>query len=155
MTIHPLWFLFLMLLTCSCQKATQDVQSPTATSTNNPDSSNPPNADPTNDHGERQQLDDAEVFGRSIKVVQLGDVEAGHEAAFELQFESGKVRITTVRGWIGIESGIGSMKSLFMLENKQDLHGHVDAPKIIPKDSKLWLEFELDGKRETAAITYK
>ena len=134
------------LIFSACTKVPED--SPTNTSDSN-------TTMPDNMHGDAHPLGRLEAFGRGINVVQLGDVEAGKEAAVELEFASGKERLTTVRGWIGIETGEGSMKSPLMIEGKANMHGHLEVPKAIPAGSKIWLDFELDGKHETYSIAYQ
>lgn len=108
-----------------------------------------------NEHGERKELGERKAFERSFKVVQYGDVEAGAEAAFELEFAAGKDRINTVRGWIGDKSGKGSMKSLWELEGETNLHGHVEVPKELLDSAQLWLDLEHDGKTETVSIAFQ
>mgnify|MGYP003642435736 CR=1 FL=1 len=106
-------------------------------------------------HGEAQQLGKMKAHGREFAVVQMGDIHAGEEGAVELEFATGADRITTVRGWVGIESGEGSMKGKFELEGEKTMHGHIDVPSPIPAGSKLWLSFDVDGKVETHSIAYK
>lgn len=107
------------------------------------------------DHGEPHPLDDITVFGRTAKVTQLGEIAAGKEGAVEVAFGTGKERVSTVRAWVGIESGVGSMKQKMEIEGELKMHGHVEVPDPIPAGSKLWMTFELDGKRETISLTYK
>jgi hypothetical protein len=108
-----------------------------------------------NEHGARAELGERAAFGRTFGVVQFGDVRAGDEAAFELEFASGKERITTARGWIGVASGKGSMKSLWELEGETHLHGHVEVPATIPDGAMLWIDLEVDGATETVSIAYR
>lgn len=119
------------------------------------DSDKEAHGDEHNDHGKRQSLGKLTAFGRSFEVVQYGAVEAGAEAAFELEFASGKERIHTARAWIGIESGEGAMKAKMGIEGKTNMHGHIEVPKPIPADSKLWLELDVDGKVETLSAAFK
>jgi len=105
-------------------------------------------------HGEAQALGELTAHGRSFKVTQFGHVEAGEEAAFELEFAAGK-RIDTVRGWVGEESGKGSVKSPWNMEGETNLHGHVEVPAKLVDGAKLWMELEVDGKTETVSIAYK
>ena len=87
--------------------------------------------------------------------MQYGEVVAGAEAAFELEFSSGSERITTARGWVGVGSGVGSMKSLWELDGEAHLHGHVEVPAPLPADSMLWIDLELDGVTETVSIAHR
>lgn len=108
-----------------------------------------------NEHGARKELGSKTAFERTFKVVQYGDVKAGAEAAFELEFAAGKDRIDTVRGWIGEKSGKGSMKSMWQLEGETNLHGHVEVPKELLDSAQLWMELELGDKTETISIAFQ
>ena len=66
-----------------------------------------------------------------------------------------KERITTARGWIGVASGKGSMKSLWELDGETHLHGHVEVPATIPDGAMLWIDLEVDGATETVSIAYR
>lgn len=107
------------------------------------------------EHGEAQSLGEINVMDRTVKVVQLGKIEAGKEGAVELQFGTSDQRISTVRAWIGIESGIGSMKGKMEIEGDTGMHGHIEVPDPIPANSKLWLTFEADGDKKTVSVAYK
>lgn len=107
------------------------------------------------DHGDPHPLGKLTAHGRDFEVVQLGDIVAGKEGAVELAFKSGKERITTVRAWVGVESGEGSMKRKMDLEGTSEMHGHLEVPDPIPAGSKLWMSFDVDGKVETHGIAYK
>ena len=107
------------------------------------------------EHGERRQLGYLDLFGSKFAVVQYGDVAAGEEAGFELEFESAEQRITTVRGWIGTEDAKGSMKSRWTIDDVANMHGHVEVPDPIPQGSKLWLELERGGESKTLSIAYR
>ena len=108
------------------------------------------------DHGEANVLAEIklETFDRMIKIIQLGEIEAGKEGAVEVAFNTSKERISTVRAWIGVESGVGSMKGKMQIEGDTMMHGHIEVPDSIPAGSKLWLTFELDGKSETISLAY-
>ena len=105
-------------------------------------------------HGTPHPLGKLTAFGRECSVVQFGDIKAGEEGAIELEFASAKERLTTVRSWIGIESGEGSTKAKLDIEDTANMHGHLDVPSPIPANSKLWLSFELDGKTEVHSVAY-
>ena len=76
-------------------------------------------------------------------------------AAFELEFGSGKERITTARGWIGDKSGKGSLKSLWELEGERNMHGHVEVPAPLQGGAALWIDLEVDGKTETVSVPFR
>lgn len=105
-------------------------------------------------HGASHPLGKLTAFDREFSIVQMGEITAGEEGAIELEFASGKDRLTTVRAWIGVESGEGSAKAKLDLEGTANMHGHIDVPNPIPADSKLWFSFELDGKQQTHAIAF-
>jgi len=106
-------------------------------------------------HGTPHALAKLTAFGREFSVVQMGDIHAGEEAAVELEFASGKDRLTTVRAWIGVESGEGSTKGKLDIEDTANMHGHLDVPDPIPAGSKLWLSFDHEDKQETYWVAYQ
>ena len=107
------------------------------------------------DHGKSKPLGKINADGHSIEVIQYGDVEPGSEAAFDLMFESAKPLPQAVRAWIGIESGVGSMKSRLAKEGEHTVHGHVEVPATLPDGSKLWIEVETDGNRVRVPIAWQ
>lgn len=106
------------------------------------------------DHGDAHPLGKLTAHGVTFDVTQFGHIEAGEEGAIELTFANGDDRISTVRGWVGVESGEGSMKSMWQLEGDAGIHGHVDVPDPIPEGSKIWIELEKAGKTETVSVAY-
>jgi hypothetical protein len=119
----------------------------------------PPHSDKPMDHGHgpEQALGSLTIGAHTFNVVQQGDVKAGAEAAFELEFPKDKPIPATVRGWIGVESGEGSMKQVFGKEESEpnSRHGHVVVPKTTPAGAKLWIEIEEGGKPAHGSIAYK
>jgi len=100
-------------------------------------------------HGEAHELGSLQVAGFEMKVTQLGHVEAGHEAAFDVEFT--KAVPLAVRAWIGIESAKGSRKAKLEMEDGK-MHAHVEAPAELPDNCQLWLEIDLDSGPERGAI---
>jgi len=101
-------------------------------------------------HGERHDLGKVEVAGLTLSVAVLGDVEAGHEAVLDIEVTGGTC--TTLRAWIGVESGKGSMKSRIEGE-AGDFHGHVEVPATLPAGSAIWLDVEgPGGKHERTSL---
>ena len=86
--------------------------------------------------------------------MQEGDVTAGKEAFFDVVFAAGKPVPSTVRAWIGAESGEGSVKAKLGKEGDRALHGHVEVPSPIPGGSKLWIEIEEGGKPARASLAW-
>ena len=92
-------------------------------------------------HGGETALGEVKVGTYAIKVT-AGAIEPGKEAEVDLTFADGVALPGTARGWIGIESGVGSMKVKFGKESATVLHAHVEVPKPLPAGSMLWVEIE-------------
>lgn len=106
-------------------------------------------------HGDEKPIGPMAIGAYQFTVVQLGDVKAGAEAVFELEFAKDAKVPSIARAWLGVESGQGSMKARFGKEGDHGLHAHVQAPATLPADAKLWIEVEADGKTERAATAWK
>lgn len=100
-------------------------------------------------HGERIDLGVVEVGAHVIHVFQVAPVVAGKEGDFDLDFAATPLP-GTVRGWIGAESGVGSMKVRFEKETDNRMHGHPEAPDPLPADSRLWIDIEGAGRASVA-----
>ncbi len=107
------------------------------------------------EHGERQALGGVVIGPHTISVFQLGGVPAGKEADFDLDFPAGKPLPGTVRGWIGEESGKGSMKVRFAKETDTRMHGHPEVPSPLAAGSRFWLEIEADGSVVKGSVAIK
>lgn len=108
-----------------------------------------------NEHGERRALGSLTVAGHTFEVIQFGDVAPGADPAVDLEWPAGAVRPAVVRAWIGVESAVGSRKALLQKEGDRVVHGHLDVPKDLPADSRLWIEIE-DGERKgTGSIAWR
>ena len=107
------------------------------------------------DHGEEKPIGPMAIGDYRFTLVQLGDVKAGGEAVFELEFAKDAKVPPLARAWLGVESGQGSMKVRFGKEGDHGLHAHVPAPATLPADAKVWIEIEADGKVERAATAWK
>lgn len=106
-------------------------------------------------HGDEKPLGPLTIGPHTFDVVQLGDVAAGKEAVFELEFAAGRPLPATVRGWVGVESGQGSRKARFGKEGDAGLHAHLEVPKALPDGSRLWLEIEESGQTQRGSIAWK
>ena len=102
-------------------------------------------------HGDPHPLGKVVVGGIEFDVTQLGDVEAGGEAAFEIALPAGASPPGTVRAWIGVESSVGSRMARLEAEDGH-LHAHLEVPAPLPADGRLWLEVGLDAGPARAAI---
>lgn len=106
-------------------------------------------------HGERVALGDVKVGEHTISVFQLAKIRAGEEADFDLDFPAGKPLPGTVRGWIGVESAVGSLKIKFAKETESRMHGHPEAPNPIPAGSTLWIEIDGAGGTNKVSVAYQ
>ncbi len=106
-------------------------------------------------HGPRKPLGAMTIGAHTFDVVQLGDVAAGKQAVVELEFAAGKPLPATARGWIGAESGQGSVKAPFDKEGEHGMHAHLEVPKTLPAGSALWIELEDGGKTEAKSVAWK
>jgi hypothetical protein len=94
------------------------------------------------DHGPEHPLGEVTLGGLKVQIVLLGDVKPGEEADFDVRFPAGSKRPETLRGWIGAESGQGSMKTRFQNEGDTTMHGHIVVPKPLAEGSLAWFEVE-------------
>ena len=103
------------------------------------------------DHGPEHPLGEVTLGGIKVQIVLCGDAEPGKEAHFDVRFPAGSKRPETLRGWIGLESGQGSMKTRFQNEGDTTMHGHIVAPKPLPEGSLAW--FEVDGAAGNSKVS--
>jgi hypothetical protein len=94
------------------------------------------------EHAAATALGEVTVGTYKIKVARGNAIEPGKEAEIDLTFADGVALPGTVRGWIGIESAVGSMKAKFGKEGPSGMHAHLEVPAPLPEGSKLWLEIE-------------
>jgi len=95
-------------------------------------------------HGAEHPLGELKVGSFQLTITQEGEIAAGKEAAFDIEFPKDTTMPGTLRGWVGVESAKGSRKGPFD-KVMGKMHGHVDVPDPIPAGSKLWLEIDLDS----------
>ena len=101
-------------------------------------------------HGKRHELGKADIGGFSVTVAALGEIEAGHEGVLDVEVSGGVP--STVRAWVGVESGQGSLKAKLDKEG-DDYHGHVEVPATLPAGSAVWIELEdAQGKKSKASF---
>jgi hypothetical protein len=121
-----------------------------------PAGDNAPPAQATMDeHGEKKPLGNLTVGSHTFAVVQYGDIAAGKEAVLDLDFPAGAALPPTVRAWVGLESGAGSMKARLAREGDRTVHGHVQVPKPVPEASAIWIEIEDGQKTSRGSIAWK
>lgn len=112
-----------------------------------------PAAPMVEDHGPPRPLGKVNLGGMEIEVILLGEVTGGG-ANIDLAFPAGARMPSAARGWVGIETAVGSRKALLHKEGATDMHGHLDVPKPPPAGSQIWIEIEADGKTSAAAVSY-
>ena len=129
--------LFITVLLASCSKRNEPEP-------NRPGPGQPASKEAAHphEHGERVSLGEAKVGGLTLTVFRLAKLEPGHELDLDLDFPAGTALPGTLRGWIGSESGTGSMKTLFHKDTATRMHGHCEVPNPLPEGSRLWLELE-------------
>ena len=90
--------------------------------------------------GETHELGSVTLAGTTLDVSITGVVEPGAELHVGLE-PSGGASPGTIRLWVGVESGVGSLKAK---ANSHGDHfdGHVEVPEGLAADSKLWLQVE-------------
>jgi hypothetical protein len=102
------------------------------------------------EHAAGAKLGEVTLGGTVFAVELEGKVEAGKEVEIKLT-PKGALPSGKIRGWIGIESGKGSMKGH---SHKEDdgLCVHAEAPEAIAADAKVWLEIEVDGAKSKVGL---
>lgn len=93
-------------------------------------------------HGERIDAGEAKIGDLVVHAYQIVKPVPGKEADFDLDFAPGTTMPVVVRGWIGVESGKGSMKVRFEKETDLRMHGHPETPDPLVADARLWVEIE-------------
>jgi hypothetical protein len=135
---RPTLFLipFLAVLGCSREPQPGDRQRPSAGA--------PPGEAGHEPHGERVDLGKAKIGDVEIHVFQIVKPAPGKEADFDLEFAAGTV-LPVIRGWIGVESGVGSRKTRFAKESDTLMHGHPETPDPLAPEARFWIEVESKG----------
>ncbi len=150
MNLHLPSLLVILFLLASCGGETKT----TITAGNGPTGTQP--MDHADDaHGEQKPLGSLTIGTHTFAVIQSGAIEAGKEGYLDLEFPSGKSLPGIVRAWVGVESGMGSMKGKLGKEGDRTLHGHVLVPKPIPEGSKIWIEIEEGSTTARGSIAWK
>ena len=107
------------------------------------------------EHGAEHPLGEITLGEHKVQIVVLGDIEAGKEADFDVRFTAGSKRPETLRAWLGVESGMGSMKTKFANEGDTVMHGHIEVPKPLPEGSKAWFEIETAAGTSKASVAFR
>jgi hypothetical protein len=118
----------------------------------NPDGSHPPANGPTgggdHDHANMIDLGTSALGDWQVHVHRGKSLDPGSEAEVDLDFAGDKALPSAVRAWIGDEKATGSRKGLAKPEGARGMHVHVEVPKPVAEESKLWLE--VDGGARAA-----
>jgi len=102
------------------------------------------------EHGKEHKLGEITLNGTAFTVVLAGHVKAGDEVEIILTSKAALPK-TTVRGWIGIESGKGSAKGKAHDEDG-GLCIHAEVPNPIPAEAKVWVEIDGEGGKAKASL---
>ena len=100
-------------------------------------------------HGAMADLGFTQIGEFPVKA-KRSKIEPGVEVEIDLEFPAGKALPPIVRGWIGTQDGVGSVKATFGAEGERGMHAHLDVPKPLPAGSKLWVEIEPAGAAKVA-----
>ncbi len=106
-------------------------------------------------HGPTVELGEQVAGALTIKAARDGDVTPGGELPVDIWISGGTVRVNSVRFWVGIESGKGSVKAKAALET-DNWHNHAEVPSPLPEGSKLWVSVDLsDGTKSLLSFDLK
>lgn len=103
--------------------------------------------------GEKKVIGKQKIGGYDVHVTQVGEVEPGKEAVFVLKLAGGSGKPKAVRGWIGIETGKGAIKSKAE-DEKTEYHLHHEVAKPLPPKNKLWIEVETATGKKAGSFDY-
>ena len=102
--------------------------------------------------GPKHELGSNDVGPHSMSVTQVGDVEAGGPATFEIVLDDEAANPETVRAWVGNEQAIGSVK-VRSVDRGEFFDADLEVPDPMPEDSRLWVEIQGDdGQRHTGSF---
>jgi len=101
-------------------------------------------------HGPTTQLGEVTVEGFTVKASRDGGLTPGGDTPVAVWVTGGSSKVNAVRFWIGTQDAKGSMKAKAELET-DSWHTHVEVPKPMPTDSKLWVEIDAEGSEKILA----
>jgi hypothetical protein len=106
-------------------------------------------------HGPTVELGEQASGALNVKASRDGDVTPGGELPVDIWVTGGSARVSSVRFWVGIESGKGSVKAKAAIET-DNWHNHAEVPSPLPEGSKLWVSIELsDGTKSLLSFDLK
>lgn len=103
--------------------------------------------------GEKKIIGKQKIAGYDVQVTQVGEVEPGKEAVFIVKLTGGSGKPKAVRGWVGVETGKGAIKSKAE-DEKTEYHLHHEVAKPLPPRNKLWLELETATGKKVGSFEY-
>lgn len=111
-------------------------------------------AEPDDHEHAKFDLGAQKISGFDVQVGQVAEAKAGEEAIFIITVK-GTGKPKSIRAWIGIESGQGSIRTKADEEGDGEWHAHHEVSKPMPANSKLWLELETAAGKTKASFTFK
>lgn len=106
------------------------------------------------DHkGEKRDLGKKKIGDYEVQVTQVGEVVPGKEAVFIVKLVNARTKPKAIRGWIGIESGKGAIKSKAEDEEKE-YHLHHEVAKPLPPRNMLWIELETSAGKKAGSFEH-
>lgn len=102
--------------------------------------------------GPKHELESEDVGPYAVRVTQVGEVEAGGPATFEIVLDDEAANPEAVRAWVGNEQAIGSVK-VRAVDRGAFFDADLQVPEPMREDSRLWVEIqENDGQRHTGSF---
>lgn len=95
-------------------------------------------------HGPTVQLGEQQVAGFAVRASRDGAIAGAADAPIDVWITGGPAKVVSVRFWVGTPDAKGSVKAKAALE-KDNWHTHAELPSPMPAESKLWVEFEVEG----------
>lgn len=120
-----------------------------------PRSTTQPATKPDDHESAKFDLGTQKIGGFDIQVGQVAEAKAGEEAIFIITIKGGTGKPRSIRAWIGIESGQGSIRTAAEEEKPGEWHAHHPVSKPMPASSKLWVEVETAAGRSRASYSFK
>ncbi len=102
-------------------------------------------------HTERLLLGELRLGTFTATIYQVAPFVPGQEADFDVDFPTATLP-GILRGWIGVETGVGALKVRFEPETAQRMHGHPEVPNPIPDGSAIWFETDTASGPVRAAL---
>lgn len=94
------------------------------------------------------------IGGLEVTATQLGVVEAGGPASFEIELPANAKAPKDMHAWVGAADGAGSPKA--EAEKKEGFYEvDLQLPATLPADSKLWIEIETEAGTHKAGFALK